>query len=252
VYSALSDEVAVVLLADVAPASLLWGWSNLVRGPRALRGTPGLRFAKVLGSGFEGGFGLRPSKSCQGWFTVFSNAAAADEFADRSALVTAYRARSAELCTVKLRAWSCRGSWDGQTLAPSAHPPPTGPMAALTRASISLRKAPSFWRNAPAAQSALDAASGCRLAVGLGEAPLLRQVTFSVWDNVASMDAYARSGAHLDAIRAAHQNQYFWESMFARFVLLGIQGTWKGHTYAMSTLASPPAAMALAPSHGVS
>jgi heme-degrading monooxygenase HmoA len=66
----------------------------------------------------------------------------------------------------------------------------------------------------------------------LGEAPFLRQATFSVWDDVAAMDAYARSGAHLDAIRAAQHKHYFSESLFARFVVLGMRGTWKGRTYA--------------------
>ena len=235
--SAVSEEVAVLLLADVAPAHRLWGWLNIARGPRALRGTSCLRFAKVLGSGFDGGFGLRPSKSRQGLFAVFSNRAAADEFADHSALVASYRARCAELCTVKLRAWSSRGSWDGHTLSPSAEPPPTGTMAALTRASIYLRKAPDFWRYAPAAQIALESARGCQLAVGLGEAPFLRQATFSIWDDVASMDAYARSGAHLDAIKAAHQQQYFTESMFVRFALLGMHGIWKGRRYLIDAAA---------------
>ena len=105
--SAVSDEVAVLLLADTAPASLLWGWSNMLRGPRALRGTPGLRFAKLLGSGFEGGFGLRPSKSRQGLFAVFSNAAAADAFADDSALVATYQTRCTELCTVNTSKCGC-------------------------------------------------------------------------------------------------------------------------------------------------
>ena len=86
----------------------------------------------------------------------------------------------------------------------------------------------STWRMAPAAQASLEQAQGCVLAVGLGEAPLLRQATFSVWDSVAAMEAYARSGAHLDAIRAAQREGYFSESMFVRFVPLSVRGDWKG------------------------
>ncbi len=94
-----------------------------------------------------------------------------------------------------------------------------------------MHKAPAFWRLAPAAQTALEAASGCWLAVGLGEAPFLRQATFSVWNNVAAMDAYARAGAHRESIRAAQSQQFFSESMFVRFVPLSIHGTWRGRTY---------------------
>lgn len=228
---ALPDEVAILLLADIAPSSTLWGWSRIMIGPRPLRSVPCLRFAKLLGSGFEGGFGLRPSSSRQGLFAVFSNLRAAEEFIAHSELPATYRQRSREMCVIKLKAWSCRGSWDGIRFSASGAAPLRGPIATLTRASIQLQKAPAFWRHAPAAQAALQAAPGVQLAVGLGEAPFLRQATFSVWDSVAAMEAYARSGAHLDAIRAAAAHQYFSESMFVRFVPLSIAGTWKGRHY---------------------
>lgn len=83
---------------------------------------------------------------------------------------------------------------------------------------------------APAERS-LEQAPGCLLAAGVGEAPLLRQATFSVWDSLASMDAYARHGAHLQAIQAAHRERYFTESMFVRFVPSGMRGTWKGRCH---------------------
>ena len=225
------DQVSVLVLADIAPEHRLWGWSRIVKGPLKLRSLNQLRFSKVLGSGFDGGFGLRPSASRQGLFAVFSSLRAADEFVADSDVMHGYREHSSECCVLKLRVWSCRGSWDGQTLAPSIAPPDGGPVAALTRASIALRKAPAFWRHAPASQTALEAAPGCQLAVGLGEAPFLRQATFTLWDSVAAMDAYARSGPHLEAIKAAAKEQYFTESMFARFVTLSVQGTWKGHHY---------------------
>jgi spheroidene monooxygenase len=46
------------------------------------------------------------------------------------------------------------------------------------------------------------------------------------------MNAYARSGAHLQAIQAAAQHGYFAESMFARFVPLQVKGQWQGKSYA--------------------
>jgi spheroidene monooxygenase len=67
--------------------------------------------------------------------------------------------------------------------------------------------------------------------MGLGEAPLLRQATFSLWRDQAAMDGYARSGAHLQAIRAAAQDDHLKESMFVRFVPLSIAGSWKGRRF---------------------
>jgi hypothetical protein len=212
----------------MAPGALLWGWSRLVRGPQALRQVPGLTFAKVLGSGHEGRFGLRPSATLHGLFCLFDDLPAAVAFLASSPAVAGYRAHAREWCSATLRAYSSRGQWSGVGAAVSLPPPVDGPVFALTRASIRPSKAIQFWRKAPPAQASLDQAPGCRFAVGLGEAPLLRQATFSLWDSVAAMDAYARSGAHLDAIRAAHREHYFSESMFVRFVPLGLQGSWRG------------------------
>jgi heme-degrading monooxygenase HmoA len=227
-----NDQVVVLLLADIAEGSRLWGWSRIVKGPQALQGVPGLLFSKVLGSGYEGGFGLRPSPSRQGLFGLFESLPTAQEFIQNSTVLQAYQERSSEFYCALLKTWSCRGSWDGQSLDVCTAQPIKGPVAALTRASIRLGKAPEFWRHAPPSQTALSNAKGCQLAVGLGEAPFVRQATFSIWDSVSDMNAYARSGAHLEAIQAAVQNDYFSESMFARFVPLKVQGQWQGKVYA--------------------
>jgi hypothetical protein len=227
-----NDQVVVLLLADIAPSSRLWGWTRIVKGPQALQDIPGLLFSKVLGSGYEGGFGLRPSPSRQGLFGLFDSLASAQAFIESSSVTQTYQERSDEFCWALLKTWSCRGSWDGQSLNVCAAQPIRGPVAALTRASIKLAKAPAFWKHAPPSQNALADAKGCQLAVGLGEAPFVRQATFSIWDSVSDMNAYARSGSHLEAIQAAAENDYFSESMFARFVPLQVQGQWQGKVYA--------------------
>jgi spheroidene monooxygenase len=221
-----SGPVAVLVLVDAG--SRFWAWMRLVRGPRALRGTPGLRFAKVLGSGHEGGFGLKPSASRGGLFCLFDDDVQARAFVDSSPTVAEYRRHAREFCSVLLRPYASRGSWDGVPLPASATPPASGPVAALTRASIRPLRAASFWRMAPAAQRSVEEAPGCRLGVGLGEAPLLRQATFSIWDDAAAMDAYAHHGAHLAAIRASAQGRHFSESMFVRFIPEGLAGDWMG------------------------
>ena len=240
---AASDDVAVLLLADVVATSRLWGWSRIVLGATPLRGVPGLRLAKALGSGHEGGFGLRPSRSRQGLFALFSDEGSADAFIHTSATVRSYRHRCDEFLIAKLRATSSRGAWGGATMAATApvmgagqgQPgglAAAGRVAALTRASIRPTRALQFWRHSPPSERALARAPGCQLAVGLGEAPVLRQATFSVWESQAAMDAYARSGAHLEAARGALAGDWFSESMFVRFVPLLLQGRWLGRAYA--------------------
>jgi len=226
-----SDQTIVLVLADIAPASRVWGWTRIVKGPNPWLAIDGVSFAKVMGSGYNGGFSLKPSSSRQGLFLVFHTALAASDFLAHAPLLQAYRERARELCVVQLRTWSCRGSWDGTSLDLTTEKPDRGPIAALTRASIHLRKASAFWNHAPPSQNAIEGVQGVQLAVGLGEAPFLRQATFTIWDSVRAMDAYARSGPHLEAIQAAAQNQYFSESMFARFVPIAIEGRWKDRHY---------------------
>ena len=223
--------VAVLLLIQTRPGAAAWGWSRVILGGHALRQVPGLRFARALGSGREGGFGLTPSADRQGLFALFDDAAAADRFVEQSSVMVAYRDHAQELLVAKLRASSCRGSWDGVSMAASVPPDSHAPMAALTRAAIKPQHAFAFWRHSPPSEAGLGNAPGCRLAVGLGEAPLLRQATFSVWDDSAAMDAYARSGPHLSAIRAAQRHGYFSESMFVRFAQLDLRGAWRGRAY---------------------
>ncbi|MCU0968881.1 MAG: spheroidene monooxygenase [Rubrivivax sp.] len=228
--AAACGQVAFLLVAEMDRAlTRAWAWSRLVVGARGLGRPAGMRFARVLGSGRDGGFGVQPSLSVYGLFVLFDDLSSAREFAARSPVVQEYRCHAATLAELLLRPYAARGSWGGEMV--TAHGPPASadaPVAALTRASIRPTKAVAFWRHAPPSEVDLRAAAGCRMAVGLGEAPLLRQMTFSLWDRAASMDAYARSGAHLAAIRAAYGEGYFSETMFVRFEPLEVRGHWKG------------------------
>ena len=195
--------VVVVLLVDFLRQHRAWGWLRMVQGPSALKSTPGLLFAKVMGSGHDGGFGLRPSASHQGWVCLFDTHSHAP-------------------------------AWEGHAADASAAqtPPRQAPvLATLTRASIRAASAMSFWRHAPAAQDSLGQAQGCLLAMGLGEAPLVRQCTFSLWRDEKSMHDYARQGAHQQAIQAAYKHNFFTESMFVRMRVLEMQGVWLGRAY---------------------
>jgi spheroidene monooxygenase len=227
-----AGTVAVFLLADIAPKHRLWGYARFVIGRFAMRHVPGLVMSKVMGSGDGGGFGLKPSSSRQALFCLFTDEDSADTFL-KSPIAQAYAQRAQEFCSAKLRAYSCRGAWSGQSIAVTASPPDSGsgPIATLTRASIRPMSARRFWRMQPASEVSLNEACGCLLATGVGEAPFFRQATFSLWANTAAMDAYARTGAHLAAIRASHEGAFFSESMFARFVPLQLAGRWRGQSY---------------------
>jgi spheroidene monooxygenase len=228
--------VVVILLVDLATQHRTWGWLRLVNGSGVFRDVPGLRFVKVMGSGHGGGFGLRPSSSHQGLICMFDDQQKANAFCSGTE-IQAYVQRAREYWLGTLAVTSIRGQWDQQSWAVTpqerlnGEPGDTGLIAALTRATIRPAKALSFWRYAAPAQADLLHAAGCRVAMGLGEAPLVRQCTFSVWDDTESMVSYAHQGAHKVAIAASVKHDYFSESMFARMRVLSMTGNWQGRDF---------------------
>ena len=225
--------VVVVVLADFLRQHRGWGWLRLVAGAAPYKNVPGLTSVKVMGSGHGGGFSLRPSPSHQGLICTFTHADLALKFLD-SSLEQAYRDRAAEFWSGVLTVQSARGYWDKQSwlaTAPDAvavQPGFEGPLAVLTRASILPSKAMAFWRYAPAAQAELSQSDGCLLSMGLGEAPLVRQCTFSLWRDTAAMSKFAHKGAHQVASSAAYKHEFFSESMFVRMRVLEMSGAWQG------------------------
>ena len=228
----MTGTVGVILLANLHDNARARAFAHLAFGRFVLSRTPGLRFCKVLGSGRNAGFLPTPSWTHQGLFCAFDDDASADAFlAGPSILLTSIRGHACELFTAKLRAYASRGLWSGVAPLQITKGPPTGPIASLTRASIKPGKARAFWKHAPPSEISLHAAEGCLLAAGIGELPLLRQATFTIWETETAMERYARSGAHLAAIRDAHANGYFTESLFARFIPYAMTGCWAGRSW---------------------
>lgn len=226
-----APAVMALMLVRWQPGALGFGLSRLVLGTSGLRRVRGLRFARVLGSGRDGGFGVLPGFDHQGLVGFFDDDAAAMAFVSDSPVAQAYREHAGEQLSAVMRASASRGSWGGVELAATASAQPGRPLAALTRASIRVRHARRFWSQSPATESSLRQSPGCRLAVGLGEAPLLRQATFSLWDDLDAMDGYARQGAHQRAAQGAWREGWFSESMFLRLVPLHLQGRWHGQVF---------------------
>jgi len=234
--------VVVVLLADFLRQHQGWGWLRLVAGPTPYKDVPGLTMAKVMGSGHGGGFSLRPSASPKRLICTFSHLDWEQIFLESPA-IEAYRSRARECWTGVLAVQSARGHWDkqawqassaqalGEQAQPQGNPANEAPLAVLTRASIVPTKAMAFWRYAPAAQADLGQSPGCMLAMGLGEVPLVRQCTFSLWKDTAAMLQYAHQGAHQTASAAAYKHQFFSESLFVRMQVLQMSGLWQGKTF---------------------
>ena len=197
---------------------------------RHLRRVPGLRFAKLLGTGSGRTFTPRDADPRRwGLLTVWNDDRAADAFAE-GRVIGAWRQSADEEWTARLRPLSTRGRWSGQE--PFGRPAPerwTGPVAALTRARLVPRRALTFWRAVPPVSADLHAVPGMRFAVGIGEAPIGLQGTFSVWQSAEALNGFAYERApHAAAIARTAREQWYAEELFARFAVLSTDGTVDG------------------------
>jgi hypothetical protein len=207
--------------ARAVPAALL---RMAADGP-ALRRVPGLRFAKLLGTGSGRTFTVRDADP-RTWALL----AVWDTAAQDSAVLRRWRRIAAEEWSVALRPLSARGRWSRQE--PFGRPAPwrwDGPVAAITRARIRTRRSARFWRAVPPVSGDLHAGPGLRFALGIGEAPVGLQGTFSVWDSARSLNefAYGRP-AHAAVVRRTAEEGWYAEELFARFAVLSAAGTVRG------------------------
>jgi len=216
-----------------------WAFTQmqLARGPMAR--TPGVRFSRTLGTGSGDGFDPWPNFSVYAHLAAWNEEDQAREALENAPVFARHRRRAEECWTLFLAPSRAKGRWGGaQPFALSAEnrtesTPSSGaskgPIAVLTRATIHPRCMLAFWRSVPAVSRATRAHEGLRFKIGLGELPFAQLMTFSLWDDEASIRrfAYAR-GAHHQTLQRAHAAGWFREDLFARFRVVGTVGTWQG------------------------
>jgi hypothetical protein len=126
-----------------------------------------------------------------------------------------------------------RGAWGGFELGDGGRVTgdgvSEGPVAVLTRARVRPSRIVPFTRSTPAAAAAIAGAPGALEWLGIGEAPVGTQATFSLWRSLDDMRSYAyASPAHADVIRRRREEGWYSQELFARFRPLGSSGTWGG------------------------
>jgi hypothetical protein len=203
-------------------------------GDRGLLGrTVGLRFAKLLGTGDGRTFTIRDAdRNRWGLLATWDKAADASAF-EAGPVARGWGRIADERLRVDLRPLTSRGQWSGRE--PFGTPEPDraydGPVAALTRARIRASRMVTFWRAVPPVSADLHGAAGLRLAVGVGEAPIGLQGTFSLWDSPAAVTEFAyRRPAHVAAVRRTAEVGWYSEELFARFAVLAVDGSVGGRT----------------------
>ena len=218
----------------VGPGSVPRALLRMATDRSAVRRLPGVRFAKMLGTGDGRTFTARDADLTRyGLLTTWASPAAAAAF-ESTRVARGWASLATETFRADLAPLVSQGQWSGRT--PFGAPVPRrpgpghdGPVAALTRARLTTRKAAQFWAAVPPVSAALRQQPGLLVGLGIGEAPLGLQGTFSLWSSATALRDFAhRDPAHVEVIRRTAEQRWYAEELFARFAVLRTTGTLDG------------------------
>jgi hypothetical protein len=220
--------LVTVHLSSVRPSRVPWAMTRMALDRPGLAGTPGLRFAKLLGTGDGRTFDVRDvDPFTWGLLAVWDDAAALARFERRSPVSRAWARAAEDRWRADLVPVTSRGRWSGcDPFTPTGTGRTEGTVAAITRARLRPRLARTFWRAVPPVVADLHADPGLLLSVGIGEAPVGLQGTFSIWASATALRDFAyRRSPHAEVVRRTAAVGWYAEELFARFAVLQTTGT---------------------------
>jgi hypothetical protein len=148
------------------------------------------------------------------------------ELLDSLPVVSSWNKRALREVRLVLDPISAHGLWSRQnpfdwSVTPSAD----SQVVAITRARIKWLQNFRFWKAVPPVSADLHQSPGLLAAIGIGEAPIGLQGTFSLWENGKALRDFAYKGsAHQGAIEATHHFNWYAEELFSRFALRDMRG----------------------------
>lgn len=223
-------------LFGVTPARVPSAIARMGTTRWSLRGLNHLMFSKLLGTAAPTTFTTTSADPLHwGMLTVWSDAAAAEAF-DASRAVRSWELIAHEALRMTMVPIASQGHWSGRQ--PFGEPDGSagrdhsGPVAAITRARLKASKAAEFGRASEQVAQALREVNGLLLSTGIGEAPLLLQGTFSIWESAQAMREFAYSNpAHTEVIARTPDIGWYAEELFARFAVTDLHGTFAGLSF---------------------
>ncbi len=230
------QTVSLSLFRFPTLASQLWVLGQMGAARLSFMRMPDVGFYKLCGSGTGQGFTPRPNRQVWAILATWPDPETARRNLTTAPVYRRWQHKSSENWTILLTPTSSRGQWSGQNpFTPSAALP--GPIVALTRATMRLSTFARFWARVPDISAVIGQDPNVIFKIGIGEVPLLHQVTFSIWPDATSMANFARgNGPHGRAIQSVRAENWFAEELYARFSILEDWGTWGGKRPLAGTL----------------
>jgi hypothetical protein len=193
---------------------------RMAREPRRLRALPGVRFAKLVGTGRGRSFGPGDAD-----LTRYAAVVAWDGDGDPAAVDRGWEGIAARSARLDLTPIASRGTWSRVEPFEATPQKTDGLVLALTRARLRPSKMLTFWRDVPAVAAELHRAPGLLARFGMGEAPVGWQGTVSVWQGAADLTRFAyRQPEHRAVIERTPVRRWYAEDLFARFAVRDIRG----------------------------
>lgn len=208
-------------------AARWWAFGQMGRAPREIMQLPDVQFGKMLGSGAGQGFSYWPDWSVYALLMVWPDRTSADAFISESPFLQQYTTRAQRAYHLWLQPFKTHGAWEGQQPFQAVRAAdPSLPVAILTRATIRARKLLRFWQFVPQASRSIQQVDPPpQFFKGVGEWPLIQQATFSMWNSLDHVKAYAyQQRAHAEVVKRTRKENWYSEELFARFHPIATQG----------------------------
>ena len=222
-----SDErVTVAYFFTVKSKSIPFAFLSMATHALRTRLFTGISFAKMLGTGSGETFTPNDANLNRWGMVVVIGKDQLTTF-DQSSIINAWRSRSTSEFRAVLTPLSSHGLWAKKNpfdfTAPQLNA--DAQIAAITRARIKWSKNFIFWKSVPPVVTDLHQSPGFIAAIGIGEAPIGLQGTFSLWESASALRDFAYKGAaHQKAIAQTKDIDWYSEELFARFEVLELRG----------------------------
>lgn len=212
----------VVLSFFTYSQNKFWAFTQMQRALPEVEKHSGLTFVRTLGTGAGLGFSLWPDFSTYALLTIWESKAHATAFMEDSTVMKNFISRSSSQKHFALDPLQSHGLWGkSNPFEPIQRPLENNEqIGIITRATLRPSRLLEFWRAVPAASKAIQQAKGVLWYKGIGEWPVVQQATFSIWESIDDVKAFAyKSSDHAAIVKKTRKRNWYKQDLFARFAV---------------------------------